>query len=97
MLILLLLGHLRLFGYLLFLTLVLILFPTFVSHCVTPFRLYLSFRREDCSRTADSGADYLHGAEGQRPGFKRGGSLSPRRRRLQTVLDGDFGLIAASV
>jgi len=50
-----------LFGYLLFLTLVLILFPTFVSHCVTPFRLYLSFHREDCSSTADSGTYYLHG------------------------------------
>ncbi len=39
LLILLLLGMLLFFGYLLFLGLFLIL-PTFVSHCVTPFRLH---------------------------------------------------------
>ena len=39
MLVLLLLLLLRLFGYLLFLTFVLILFPTFVSHRVTPFNV----------------------------------------------------------
>lgn len=49
----LLLGFLLLFGCFLFLTLVLILFSTFVSHCVTPFRSHLSFRCEECSRTAD--------------------------------------------
>jgi hypothetical protein len=65
LLVLLLLGFLFLFGYLLFLTLVLILLPTFVSHCVIPFRLYLSFRCEEYSRTADSGTDSLHGAERQ--------------------------------
>jgi hypothetical protein len=40
LLILLLLDLLLLFDYLLFLSLVLFLFPTFVSHCVTPFRLH---------------------------------------------------------
>jgi len=38
LLILLLLGLVLLFAYHLFLNLVLILFPAFVSHCVTPFR-----------------------------------------------------------
>ena len=54
MLFLLLLGLLLSFGYFLFLTLDFILFPTFVSHGVTPFRLPVSFRCEECSRTDET-------------------------------------------
>ena len=42
MLILLLLHLLLLFGFLLLLALVLVLFPTFVSHCVTPSLIALA-------------------------------------------------------